>query len=434
VSTPQTPVDPSQRNGRTAWTGRRPLRGSHRRRLGILCAVGCALAILAGVLVVPRLLHRGPPTACTDDPLAANAVAGLDKFARWLDRNNASGYIGEVGWPSGPDSARWNAVAETWYDAADAIGLPVTAWAAARWPSGYPMAVYGAGTRSTSLNKAGPQAKVVRGHPTTNRYLRGVVLAGGSFAAGDSKTGFNSTNRGRYGYDYSYESADSYAYLAREGVRLVRLTVVWERLQPVLGQPLDSAELANVRRALGYALQSRLAVIIDLHSYGEFIAGGPGGTRRLALGSAALPITALADFWSRMAEATRGEPAVIGYDVMNEPTNLVVRGAEGAQLWEKASQQAVDAIRHAGSDAVVAISGYGQNAPAQWGQVHPRPWINDPADRTVYEAHAYFDVDNSGRYAAGYVEELRRAQSIAHARCRTLVDLSGGSRNGLAGR
>src|SRR5262245_28649226 len=91
------------------------------------------------------LVGPAPPVAsrlCTADPVQAKAVAGLANFARWLRRHDASGFIGEVGWPSTRDGAQWNALAETWYTAADRIGLPVTAWAAGPWPADYPMAVY----------------------------------------------------------------------------------------------------------------------------------------------------------------------------------------------------------------------------------------------------------------------------------------------------
>jgi hypothetical protein len=333
--------------------------------------------------------------------------------------------VGEVGWPAGPDAQRWAALADTWYRAADALGLPVTAWAAASWPAGYPMAVYRRGTGSTSLNVAGPQSAVVRAHPSTKTFLRGVVLAGGSFGTADSNPDFSSGHPGRYGYDYSYESAASYGYLAAQGIRLIRLTVSWERLQPVPGGPLDDDELHHVRTALDRARNAGLSVVLDLHNYGSFTSGAGASARTLVLGTRQLPISRLADLWSRLAAATRYESALVGYDILNEPITLSVRGTEGARLWERASQAAVDAVRSTGSTLTIAVTGYGQTAPAQIGGFHPLAWINDPVHRTVYETHAYFDGDSSGHYAAGYDAELGgQPDAPAERTCRVLRDLS----------
>jgi hypothetical protein len=393
------------------------------RLIGVLAAVVLLLGA-GGALIVPRLLHPGETTVCADDALQARALDGLATFADWLRRNDVPGYVGEVGWPSGPDAPQWAALAGSWYQAADALGLPVTAWAAASWPAGYPMAVYRRGSGSTSLNTAGPQSRVVRDHASTGDYLRGVVVAGGSFGAADSNPRFSSTRPGRYGYDYSYENVASYAYLAGQGVKLVRLTVSWERLQPVPGEALNAAELGRLRTALARAAQAGIAVILDLHNYGSFAEGGNGtGPRKLVLGTADLPIARLADLWARLATATSDETALVGYDILNEPITLAARGADGARLWEQASQAAVDAIRATGSTRTVAVTGYGQTAPAELGEFHPRAWIADPLHRTVYETHAYFDADSSGHYAAGYAAELARLPQAGHT-CRVFRDLA----------
>jgi Cellulase (glycosyl hydrolase family 5) len=392
-------------------------------------AGGLAAAVLllgaGGALLAPRLLHPQPAKICAGDALQTHALDGLATFADWLRRNDVPGYIGEVGWPAGADEQRWGALAGTWYRAADAIGLPVTAWAAASWPAGYPMAVYRRGSGSTSLNTAGPQSRVVGDHASTDRYRRGVVLAGGSFGAADSNPDFSSSRPGRYGYDYSYENTASYAYLAAQGVRLVRLTVSWERLQPVPGKALSPVELGRLRTALDRAAQAGIAVIIDLHNYGSFAAAGSTRPAKLVLGSPELPASRLADLWSRLAQATGDERALAGYDLLNEPITLSARGAEGARLWEQASQASVDAIRATGSTRTIAVTAYGQTAPAQIGEFHPRAWIDDPLHRTVYEAHAYFDDDSSGHYAAGYAAELARLPHIAAGHtCRVFRDLT----------
>jgi Cellulase (glycosyl hydrolase family 5) len=126
-----------------------------------------------------------------------------------------------------------------------------------------------------------------------------------------------------------------------------------------------------------------------------------------------------------MAIATRDDSALVGYDLLNEPITLAGRGNDAARLWEQASQAAVTAIRATGSTRTVAVTGYGQTAPGTFGDFHPRAWIDDPVHHTVYEAHAYFDRDSSGHYAAGYAWELARLPAAPPGQtCHTFRDLA----------
>jgi Cellulase (glycosyl hydrolase family 5) len=405
-----------------------------RRRWVRRCVVlGSVLGLLAAVTVAvgPRPGGRTEAVVCGSDAVQSAALAGLADYASWLQANQVAGYVGEIGWPSGPDADRWAAAADTWYRAADRIGLPVTAWAAARWPADYRMAVYRAGPGASGLDRAGPQSVVVQRHASSDRYLRGVVLAGGSFGTSDADPDFSGAQPGRFGYDYTYENGAGYRYLARQGVRLVRLAVVWERLQPVPGGPLRDVEIARVRRAVRDAAAAGLHVIIDLHGYGDFTASaGAGGARTvLSLGSPQLPTTALADLWSRTSRATRDLPGLLGYDLMNEPVRLAGHGPGGERIWEVASQESADAIRAAGSTARIFVAAYGRTSPTGW--VGVRPWLRDPARRVVYEAHVYFDADGSGRYADSYAGTAARA-GVA-PRCQYLPDLSALQAKALGG-
>ncbi|WP_432986906.1 glycoside hydrolase family 5 protein [Dactylosporangium sp. CA-233914] len=388
-------------------------------------ALGAAVLVLVAALAVPLQEPKPIRVLCVSDDVQARAVAGLANFSAWLRRNHATGFIGEIGWPSDRDAEQWSRVAEVWYEAADAIGLPVTTWAAGAWPANYPMAVYRPVAQGARVDVAGPQARIVEHHGSTPGYLRGVNLAAGSFAASDSNGGFGTTNPGHYGQDYTYETPSSYRFLAERGVRLVRLAVNWERLQPRPFGPLDATELGRVRDALGHARAAGLMVIVDLHNYGDYaLGGGPAGPpRMLRLGDAALPTTALADFWRRMSVAVRN-PAVIGLGLLNEPTRLAADGRAGALIWEQAAQEAVDAIRATGDRRAVLVSGYVPMGPPSWGQMHPTAWIDDPAHRVAYESHAYFDHDGSGHYWMSYEDELRSVTWPPPAHCQRLTPLA----------
>jgi hypothetical protein len=369
---------------------------------------------IAGLLTV---VLRNHTSTCATTPVEDRALSDLGAFTGWLDDNQARGFIGEVGWPSGRDAAAWNHVADAWFDRADAAQLWVTAWGASRWwPGSYRMAVYRLSGRPGVPPVAGPQADVVAAHFSAPGALRGVALPSGSFAAGrDGPAWYSNARPGRLDHDYYYENAGDYQSLARRGVQLVRLSFTWERVQPEPGGPLDPTEVSRIRSSVTDANAAGLAVVLDLHNYGDYyVAAGPGEHRRLVLGSPELPTTALADLWSRLSDAFRRTPGVLGYGLMNEPTDLAPEAADGVRVWQRASQQAVDAIRRQHDQRTVLVSGYGGASPGTWPRLQPRAWIVDPARAVRYEAHQYFDTAHSGGYVLGYDAETAAAEESGY--------------------
>ena len=105
------------------------------------CIRGAALGISA--LAMPSLLAtHGEAAAAEDRSEEALATADVDTlhrrvraelkvFTDWLAENGVQGYIREVGWPYDVrgDYTRWNALAEAWFEDADAAGLWATVWA-----------------------------------------------------------------------------------------------------------------------------------------------------------------------------------------------------------------------------------------------------------------------------------------------------------------
>src|SRR2546423_1692344 len=94
-----------------------------------------ALLSLALVVLGAPSCPTRPALPVGRDPEQARALAQLRDFTDWLARNDAGGYIGEVGWPdnSGGDAPKWNALAAAWYSQADAAELWVTAWSTGEW-------------------------------------------------------------------------------------------------------------------------------------------------------------------------------------------------------------------------------------------------------------------------------------------------------------
>lgn len=354
--------------------------------------------------------------ARTQDAVVRRNISELQGFTSWLDRENARGYVGEVGWSNDlqrdfGDAGRWNAVAEEWYRRADAANLWVTAWGVderQRW-GGFWLSTYtSAGDGSVRpISEPQAQATVLEAHPTTGSYKRGVNVSG----AEGTTEGFSNRRPGVYGQDYWYASQGTFDYLAGRGLKVVRLPFRWERIQPSLGGSLDPTELARLKDCVERANRAGLKVILDVHNYGGYRlydpAAGSGVERKI--GSAYVKQADLADLWGRLSVQFKSDDRVLAYGLMNEPSNMpsAASGKAPAQSWEDASQVALDAIRANGDGKLVMVPGYQYSGVWAWTTNHPDKWIADSANNHMYEAHQYFDGNRSGYYRDPYSVELK---------------------------
>ncbi|HEX7277225.1 MAG TPA: cellulase family glycosylhydrolase [Acidimicrobiales bacterium] len=370
---------------------------------------GAAAALLAaGMAMAPASPAAG---AATDnaDALQARVRAELGVFTGWLQANGAQGYIGEVGWPNNADTAAWNALATKWYADASAAGLWTTAWSAGEWwGCGYKLSVYVWSTCSTmdgSLSVARSQASVIEAQAGADR--RGLNMSGGDFGTPgplDATSAFSNANPGTYNSAYHFDTQQSFSYVASRGINLVRLPVRWERVQPTLGGALNAAEVQRISDAVARASAAGMRVIIDIHNYGAYwLSNGTQGVRH-PIGSAEVTVTHFASLWRNLSTAFKANAGVAGYGLMNEPV-----GMAGPVAWEQASQAAVTAIRQNADPKLVLVPGYNWSGAQQWTSQHPRAWITDANVR--YEAHHYWDRDNSGAYLNTYAAEVANAQA-----------------------
>jgi aryl-phospho-beta-D-glucosidase BglC (GH1 family) len=313
-------------------------------------------------------------------------------------------------------------VGQRWFAAADRAGVGALDWATGEWwGTTYPLSPYVAPADGSPVSAARSGAAVLEAHlavggATGPGVWRGVTDAGGEFAgpgALDSPTAYSNANPGVYDTNYHYDQAATFTYLAGRGITLVRIPFRWESIQPTPFGPLDVNELDRLRATVARAHAAGVSVLLDIHNFGAYwLAEGSQGVRE-PLGSSRLPTTALADVWSRLATAFAGTPGVVGYGLMAEPIGLPgATERDRAIVWEQASQQAVDAIRRVDARTTILVPGSEWSAAAGWAARHPHAWINDPNGGTRYEAHEYFDEDNSGTYTQSYATEVQHAQNL----------------------
>ncbi|MFD7879346.1 cellulase family glycosylhydrolase [Streptomyces sp. NPDC059766] len=180
-----------------------------------------------------------------------------------------------------------------------------------------------------------------------------------------------------------------YALMARYGFDVQRLALSWSALEPRRGE-FDEAYLARVRTAVDQAAAHGLHTVLDIHqdTFSKYVTAEPGTRCRANaspefgndgapewatrtdgaqacgfLGRDLAPNvqqaftnlydntdgigTEFARTWGRLAEAFADEPAVAGYDLLNEPGPGNAPGVTSSLLLGRLYQQAITSIRAA---------------------------------------------------------------------------------------
>lgn len=351
------------------------------------------------------------------DALQHRIYYELKVFTDWLGREKVRGYIGEVNWPNNKnrgfvDATQWNVLGERWYRWADAARLWVTMHCVdeyQRWGGFWLTTYVSAGDGKTrAISKPMAQASVFEQHSTTEEYKRGLQVASGQ----RWHSGLSNRNPGIYDKDYWYASQATMNYLHGRGVKVIRLPFRWERVQPVLGAPLDPTELQRLRACVSRAGAAGLEVILSLQNYGGYFRGPGKAAREYKLGSPGLPTAYLHDVWNRLSIQFKDDPKIIAYDLMNEPYNhggIIGTGYTSPQKrWEILTQGLVNTIRANNDHTLLMIPGYSHIH--KWSTNHPKKWITDPSNNHMYTAHHYFDSyrgpgTGGGNYGHSYNNE-----------------------------
>ena len=103
----------------------------------------------------------------------------------------------------------------------------------------------------------------------------------------------------------SFPSQRDLSFITSYDIWLVRLPIAWERAQPQLFGPLDSAYISAMKDFISMAGAQGTKVIVDVHNYGRYISswaqdaaanyGYVAVGKGDPIGSAAVPYSAFAD-------------------------------------------------------------------------------------------------------------------------------------------
>ncbi len=230
--------------------------------------------------------------------------------------------------------------------------------------------------------------------------FRGVNTAGSEMDWGPPGTPNKAnTDNPTSGADFLFVSNQDIDYLASKKVGFLRMVISWEGLQPTLNQPLSAGVYNQTLQArVAYATSKGMNILLEPHggSDGNFIRW-----KGNLVGSAAVPNTAFADFWTRMAVQFKGNAHVM-YGLGNEPH------AMSTLQWFTSAQAAITGIRSTGSTQMIFVPGNGWTGASTWSSTSPdtgNPQIsnanaflalNDPAKNLVASVHLYLDANGGG--------------------------------------
>lgn len=226
---------------------------------------------------------------------------------------------------------------------------------------------------------------------------------------------------GTFGKDYIYPKMQDLYYYKAKGVRLIRFPFRAARvLEDLDGEALDydqtNSDIKAMKAVVDEAERLGMWVFLDAHDYAERTINGI----QQKLGDEVYTAEKFARMWKMIAEAFKDNKNIWGYDLQNEPK---VSAANLVPIY----QAAINAIRTVDTKAQIIVEGanwasayewiYGNRSDKQypeypstvdWSYKASSNWdlanLVDPQNKIVFEAHGYFDKDNSGTYQKGYQE------------------------------
>ncbi len=296
----------------------------------------------------------------------------------------------EMGISNAGDDAKYIALANKFFEAANPMGFSVMGWAAGDWWGGYNVSL-SPGSQISTTGISGPFVN----NPSTNRYVRGLNLAGGEFGMGSNGDG----DIGSINVQYTYHAGSGlWKTMKDRGFTHARFPFRLERLFNTDGS-FNENDKRLFLEGLSSARAAGMKVLLDPHNYGTLQINGNNSVLERSAFTQSLYNKMMRNL-AQLANENSDIVDMIG--LMNEPKNLDPKD------WERQAQSALDAVRSAGFTGVIEVpTGYWQgvqDAPT----IHPNgPWIDDPLDNIMYGVHHYFDRNHSGSYQRSYAEDER---------------------------
>ena len=204
---------------------------------------------------------------------------------------------------------------------------------------------------------------------------------------------------------YGYPNKSDIEYFSKKGFKLIRFPFRWERVQKQLGGELDQTEISKMKAVITAAQELGVYVILDLHNFGRYCTYSNGvnsnDNNYAVLGSRTCSTAMFCDLWKRLAKEFMDYSNIWGYDIMNEPHNMLT-----STPWETIAQECIDAIRTIDTKTPIIIEGNEYASSSKWTNLNLKLHeLTDPSNKLIFQAHVYFDNDASGKYVKSYDAE-----------------------------
>jgi len=188
-----------------------------------------------------------------------------------------------------------------------------------------------------------------------------------------------------------YPSTDLLDYYQSKGLRLIRLPIMWERIQPTLSSSLDATELGKLTTFVDAVASRNMKIIVDIHNYARYNGNIIGALTGVTTAD-------VQDLWIRLATELKSKSCIWGYGIMNEPHDMT-----SITPWKDIAQSIIDGIRTVDQSTTIIVSGDSWSSAERWPTYSNNlKDLIDPNNNLIFEAHCYFDKDASGQYVNSY--------------------------------
>ena len=191
----------------------------------------------------------------------------------------------------------------------------------------------------------------------------------------------------------TYITEDDIARIAGWGLELIRLPFHFKHIESAPYQYSD-AGIVLLKKVLAWAEKYKLKVVLDLHAAcgaqnEDWHADSTG--RAFLWDDEELRNRTYA-LWRHIAKECQGEPALYGYDVLNEP----VLGTVSLDVLKEFYRKTIDAIRSEDTDHVIFLEGH------NWSQ--DIDFLSDIVGENIaVSIHAYQPIDFVFNFRRGFV-------------------------------
>lgn len=235
----------------------------------------------------------------------------------------------------------------------------------------------------------------------------GINLSGGEFNGGQIP--------GVVPNDYFWPTTEDVTYFKSKGMNIIRIPILWERLQPTLNGAFNTSYLSGLTTLVNAIKAAGMTAIIDVHNYGYYPAyqpntynayGNLGGYTNYVGGASGPTNAQFADLWTKLAQLWANDSQVI-FGLMNEPANMPTA------TWLSAANAGIAAIRSStGGNAnnLILVPGNCWTGGWSWvggGGVSPcntagadngtvMLGVIDSRNNYAFDIHQYLDSNESG--------------------------------------